>query len=371
MVVNCRNALISRFLDELAAIKAKRPAAAIHEEGEEEEEGEAKEEKKALVLQPPPPGKDRSVVSEEPAAAVAATPTETVVNLDENRSVEKMTRTSSLKTKKCVSFSPAPSFDDDPALNIDSSLSDTPGSQDKRRKRRLRKQDSFEAIEEQEGHNVDGLSNAGSGGGPFGHQRNATLRGKHLSTGRAVRRPKKVRTITSVNIYERKTSSNSLDMEFDAETMSSGILEGSGEIIDLQILEEKISTPTSVKEAAFHRRPPQSEMAPPIAKPESVIISLPSSPSRRSPVQDTEDQFPDILECIKPVPPVKFTPISDDKPDSASNGSIVPETTLAATTRDVERAQRLSRTRWWQKMYSSTEHDLVHDPAEDQRESSV
>ena len=66
---------------------------------------------------------------------------------------------------------------------------------------------------------------------------------------------------------------------------------------------------------------------------------------------------------------------------NARNGSVAPETNLTAEY-DVERAQRLSRTRWWQKVYTSVDistteedtqrlHIATSDELEIQRETNV
>ena len=60
---------------------------------------------------------------------------------------------------------------------------------------------------------------------------------------------------------------------------------------------------------------------------------------------------------------------------NARNGSVAPETILTAEY-DVERAQRLSRTRWWQKVYTSvdistTEEDTTSNELEIQLETNV
>ena len=73
--------------------------------------------------------------------------------------------------------------------------------------------------------------------------------------------------------------------------------------------------------------------------------------------------YPDVLESLtplSPIPPKKFTTQSGEKHDSekARNGTITPESNLAADY-DVERAQRLKKTRWWNKVYSSVERFLV------------
>ena len=66
---------------------------------------------------------------------------------------------------------------------------------------------------------------------------------------------------------------------------------------------------------------------------------------------------------------------------NARNGSVAPETNLTAEY-DVERAQRLSRTRWWQKVYASVDistteedtqrlHIATSDELEIHRETNV
>lgn len=377
LVVNCRNALITRFLEELSFIKQKRTAAGLEEVDEEEQEEEWKEEKKTLVLQPPPLGRERSSSApEEPASADPGT--------EEGKLVPAMARSVSLKAKKSVSFSPAPSFDEDQGT-VSTSLGDVHGGKDKRKKWLLRKQ---ETVEEQEGHNDKSLLDADSGGDPFAHQRGTTVRpGKKVSAGRGRRRFEKFRAVTSTVMSERKTSSASVEMQSQVESTTSAVIESQGERFQMEVFE----TDDTVVETVNDRRDSQESLTPPIAKPESITISLSphSSPSRRPPVQDTDDQFPDILEAIKPlppIPPVKFITHSDEKHDPANtrNGSVAPESNLAADY-DVERAQRLSRTRWWHKVYSnveiiSTDEDTqriqrveisVSDASETQRETNV
>lgn len=376
-MVNCRNALITRFLEELSFIKQKRPAAGLEEVDEEEKEEEWKEDKKPLVLQPPPLGRERSSSApDEPAS----TKTET----DEEKLVPAMPRSVSLKAKKSVSFSPAPSFDEDQGT-VSTSLSDVHGGKDKRKKWLLRKQ---ETVEEQEGHNDKGLLDVDSSGDPFAHQRGTTVRPGKVSTGRGGRRRfEKFRAVTSTVISERKTSSSSVEVQSKVESTTSAVIESQGERFQMEVFE----TDDTVVETVTDRKDSQASLTPPIAKPESVTISLSphSSPSKRPPVQDTDDQFPDILEAIKPlppIPPVQFIPQSNEKHDPAntSNGSVAPESNLAADY-DVERAQRLSRTRWWHKVYSnveiiSTDEDTqrvqrmeisVSDASEIQRETNV
>ena len=377
-MVNCRNALITRFLEELSFIKQKRSAARLEEVDEEEKEEECKEEKKPLVLQPPPLGRERSSSApDEPASTNPET--------DEDKLVPAMARSVSLKAKKSVSFSPAPSFDEDQGT-VSTSLGDVHGGKDKRKKWLLRKQ---ETVEEQEGHNDKGLLDVDSIGDPFAHQRGTTVRpGKKVSAGRGGRRRfEKLRAVTSTVMSERKTSSTSVEVQSNVESTTSAVIESQGERFQMEIFE----TDDTVVETVNDRKDSQASLTPPIAKPESVTISLSphSSPSKRPPVQDTDEQFPDILEAIKPlppIPPVKFIPQSDEKHDPANtrNGSVAPQSNLAADY-DVERAQRLSRTRWWHKVYSnveiiSTDEDSqriqrveisVSDASELQRETNV
>ena len=377
LVVNCRNALITRFLDELSAIKRKRPAAALQEVGEEgdiEEEDESKEEKKPLVLQPPPLGRERSSSAPEEPSTKSQT--------EEEKPTPIMTRSASMKAKKSVSFSPVPSFDDDQG-SVNSSLNDV--GKDKRRKRLLRKQ---ETVEEQEAQNDKALLEVDSStAGPFGHQRGATVRpGKKIS-----RRFEKFRAAAATVIAERKlsggtSSTASSKIHSKEESKSPAIIESHGERFEMEVfIADDLKTGT-----VSDRKESQTSLTPPIAKPESVTISLsPSdSPLRRSPVQDTEDRYPDILEAITPlppVPPVKFSAQPDEKHDSnsvnARNGSVAPEVSRTVDY-DVERAQRLSRTRWWQKVNPSFEitsteenserlHISVFDESEIQRETNV
>ena len=375
LVVNCRNALITRFLEELSFIKQKRTAAGLEEVDEEEQEEEWKEEKKPLVLQPPPMGRERS--SSAPDEPASTTP-----GIEEEKLVPAMARSVSLKAKKSVSFSPAPSFDEDQGT-VSASLGDVHGGKDKRKKWLLRKQ---ETVEEQEGHNDKGFLEVDSSGDPFAHQRGTTVRpGKKVSPVRGGRRRfEKFRAVTSTVMSERKTSNTSVEMQSKLESTTSAVIESHGERFQMEVFE----TDDTVEETDTDRK---DSLTPPIAKPESVTISLSphSSPSKRPPIQDTDDQFPDILEAIKPlppIPPVKFIPQSDDKHDPANtrNGSVAPESNLAADY-DVERAQRLSRTRWWHKVYSnveiiSTDDDSqriqrveisVSDTSEIQRETNV
>lgn len=378
LVVNCRNALITRFLEELSFIKQKRTAAGLEEVGEEEQEEELKEEEKPLVLQPPPLGRERSSSApEEPASADPGT--------EEEKLVPAMARSTSLKVKKSVSFSPAPSFDEDQGT-VSTSLGDVHGGKDKRKKWLLRKQ---ETVEEQEGHNDKGLLDVDSGGDPFAHQRGTTMRpGKKVSAVRGGRRRfEKFRAVTSTVMSERKTSSTSVEVQSQVESTTSAVIESQGERFQMEVFE----TDDTLVETINDHTDSQASLTPPIARPESVAISLSphSSPSKRPPVQDTDDQFPDILEAIKPlppIPPVKFIPHLDEKHDPADtrNGSVAPESNLAADY-DVERAQRLSRTRWWHKVYSnveiiSTDEDTqriqrveisVSDASETQRETNV
>lgn len=382
LVVSCRNALITRFLDELSAIKQKRPAAGLQEVGEEgekeeeEEEEEGKEEKKLLVLQPPPLGRERSSSAPEEPGTKSRT--------DEEKPTPIMVRSASAKAKKSVSFSPAPSFDEDQG-SVNSSLNDV--GKDKRKKRLLRKQ---ETVEEQETQNDKALLEVdSSGGGPFGHQRGTTVRpGRKVS-----RRLQKFRAAATAVIAERKfsggtSSSTSVEVQKKEESKSTAIIESHGERFEMEVF----VADDFKSETVSDRKESQASLTPPIAKPESVMISLSpySSPLRRSPVQDTDDQFPDILEAITPlppVPPVKFSSQQDEKHDSnsvnARNGSVSPEFNRTADY-DVERAQRLSRSRWWQKAYSnveiiSTEEETrvqrmeisVSDESEIQRETNV
>lgn len=390
LVVNCRNALITRFLEELSFIKQKRPAAGLEEVDEEEKEEEWTEEKKPLVLQAPPLGRERSSSApEEPASKNTES--------DEGKPLPAMPRSVSLKAKKSVSFSPAPSFDEDQG-SVSTSLGDVHGGKDKRKKWLLRKQ---ETVEEKEGNNDKGLLDVDSSGDPFAHQRGTTVRpGKKVSAGRGPRRRfEKFRAVTSTvmserktsNTSERKTSNTPVEVQSKVESTSNAVVESQGERFEMKVFETDVPVVDPVAETVSDRKESQASLSPPIAKPESVTISLSpySSPSRRPPVQETDDQFPDILEAIKPlppIPPVKFISQPDDKHDSTNtrNGSIAPESNLAADY-DVERAQRLSRTRWWHKVYSnveiaSTEEDSqrmqrveisMSDTSEMQRETNV
>ncbi|KAL9964279.1 hypothetical protein ACROYT_G027897 [Oculina patagonica] len=397
LVVNCRNALITRFLEELSFIKQKRPAAGLEEVDEGEKEEEWTEEKKPLVLQAPPIGRERSSSApEEPASKNTES--------DEGKPLPAMPRSVSLKAKKSVSFSSAPSFDEDQG-SVSTSLGDVHGGKDKRKKWLLRKQ---ETVEEQEGNNDKGLLDVDSSGDPFAHQRGTTVRpGKKVSAGRGPRRRfEKFRAVTSTVMSERKTSNTSErktsktlgevqskveSTSSKVESSSNAVVESQGERFEMKVFEADVPKADPAAETVSDRKESQASLTPPIAKPESVTISLSpySSPSRRPPAQETDDQFPDILEAIKPlppIPPVKFIAQPDDKHDSANtrNGSITPESNLAADY-DVERAQRLSRTRWWHKMYSSieiasTEEDSqrmqrvelsMSDASEMQRETNV
>ena len=383
LVVNCRNVLITRFVEELSFIKQKRPAAGLEEVDEEEKEEEWNEEKKHLVLQAPPLGRERSSSApEEPSSKNTES--------DEGKPLPAMARSVSLKAKKSVSFSPAPSFDEDQG-STSTSLSDVHGGKDKRKKWLLRKQ---ETVEEQEGHNDKGLLGVDPSGDPFAHQRGTTVRpGKKVSTGRGPRRRfEKFRAVTSTGMSERRTSNPLVGVQSEVESASSAAaVECQGERFKMEVFETDVPIANLVEETFSDRKESEASLTPPMAKPESVKISLSpySSPSRRFPVQETDDQFPDILEAIKPlppIPPVKFISQPDDKHDSANtrNGSIAPESNLAADY-DVERAQRLSRTRWWHKVYSnveitSTDEDgqrmqrveiSMSDTSEMQRETNV
>lgn len=179
-----------------------------------------------------------------------------------------------------------------------------------------------------------------------------------MSTGRGPRRRfEKLRAVTS----ERKTSNPSAEVETKIESPTSGIVESQGERFEMKFFETDILvTDPNIGEAP-ESKGLRASLAPPIAKPESVTISLSpdSSPSRRSPASEMEDTYPDILESLKPlppIPPVKFTSQSDVKHDSenARNGTIAPESNLAADY-DVERAQRLNKNRWWHKVSSNVE----------------
>lgn len=366
LVVNCRNALITRFLDELSAIKQKRPKAGLQDVGEEGETGdeeEDKDEKTPLVLQPPPLGRERSSSAPEEPASVA----------EEEKPTPNLVRSASVKGKKSVSFSPAPSFDEDQG-SANSSLNDV--GKEKRKKRLLRKQ---ETVEEQEDQNNKPLLQVESpGGGPFGHQRGAAVR-----PGKISRRLEKFRAAAATVIAERKASVGA-SSQSKRESKSIGIVESHGERFEMEVF----VTDDIKSEAASDRK--ESQVSPPIANPESVMISLSpyGSPSRRSPVQETDDRVPDVLEAITslpPVPPVKFSPQQDEKHDSnsinAKNGSVAPDFHRTADY-DVERAQRLSRTRWWHRVYSNVEvasaeeaslpvQILAFDESEIQRETNV
>lgn len=382
LVVNCRNALITRFLEELSFIKQKRPAAGLQEVDEGEEEEEGKEEKK-LKLQAPPLGRERSSSApEEPASKNPES--------DDVTPLPAMPRSVSLKAKKSVSFSPAPSFDDDLG-SVNSSLGDVHGGKEKRKKWLLRKQ---ETVEEQEGHNDKGLLDVDSSGDPFGHQRGATLRpGKKVSTGRGPRRRfEKFRAVTSSGLSETKSTNTSVEVQSKVENTSGAIVESHGKKFEMEVFETDVLIADSVVETVSDSKGSQASLTPPMAKPESVTISLSpyNSPSKRPQVPDTDEQFPDILEAIKPlppIPPVKFISQLDEKHDSANtwNGSVAPAESNMPADYDVERAQRLSRTRWWHKVYSnveitSTEEDsprvqrveiTMSDASEIQRETNV
>ncbi|PFX29002.1 protein unc-80 homolog isoform X2 [Stylophora pistillata] len=344
LVVSSRNALITRFLEELSFIKQKRPAAGFQDIEEGEEEDVQKEEKKPLVLQAPPLGRERS----------SSAPQEPATDSKDAKRPPPITRSVSLKAKKTVSFSPAPSFDDDRGSSA-SSLGDVRSGKEKRKKWLLRKQ---ETVEEQDSHNDKDLVDTKTGQDPFAHQRGATVRPGKVSTGRGPRRRfEKMRAVTS----ERKTSNPSAEVETKIESPTSGIVESQGERFEMKFFETDILvTDPNIGEAP-ESKGLRASLTPPIAKPESVTISLSpdSSPSRRSPASEMEDTYPDILESLKPlppIPPVKFTSQSDVKHDSenARNGTIAPESNLAADY-DVERAQRLNKNRWWHKVSSNVE----------------
>lgn len=376
LVVNCRNVFITRFLEELSAIKQKQPAAGLEEVGEEVARGEGEEEetdeKKRLVLQPPPLGRERS----------SSAPQEPATKTEEGKLTPIMARSASVKAKKSVSFSPAPSFDEDQG-SLNSSLNDV--GKDKRKKRLLRKQ---QTVEEQEDQNDKPLLEVdSSGGGPFGHQRGAALRpGKKMT-----RRFEKFRAAAATVIAERRASSGisrkaSVEAQSKGENKPIPIVESEGERFEMETFVADDFKP----ETTCARKESQTSLTPPIAKPESVMISLSpySSPLRGSPVQDTDDRYPGILEAITPVPPVppvKFSSQLDEKHDSnsvnAKNGSVAPEFNWTADY-DVESAQRLSRTRWWHKVYSNVEIDsseedsqrvqiTTFDESEAQRETNV
>ena len=376
-MVNCRNTLIAHFMNELSAIKQKRPAAGLQdvdEEGKLEEE-EVQKEEKTLTLQPPPSGRERSCSAPEEPATKGQT--------EEGKPSPIIVRSASMKAKKSVSFSPAPSFDEDQG-SMTSSLTDV--GKEKRKKRLLRKQDTVEDQETQTGNSLLEVDSSG-GGGPFGHQRGATLRpGRKLS-----KRLEKFRAAAATVIAERKLSaglsrSSSVDTSKPVENKSKGIVE----VCERERFEMEAFVADDYKPAAvFEQKQSQESLKPPIAKPESVKISLSpyGSPLRRSPVEE-DGMYPDVLEAIAPlppVPPVKFSSHVDEKHESnsinARNGSVAPETNLTAEY-DVERAQRLSRTRWWQKVYASVDistteedtqrqHIATSDELEIQRETNV
>ena len=368
--------LITRFLEELTAIKQKRPTAGLDEVGEElkrqEHEEEEKDEKKGLVLQPPPLGRERS----------CSAPEEPATKAKEGKLTPIMARSASVKAKKYVSFSPAPSFDEDQG-SLNSSLNDI--GKDKRKKWLLRKQLS---VEEQEDQNHKPLLDVdSSGGGPFGHQRGAALRpGKKMT-----RRFEKFRAAAATVIAERRASGGisrkvSTEGQSKDEEKPASIIESQGERFDMKAFVADDFKP----DTTGGRMESQASLTPPIAKPESVTISLSpySSPLRGSPIQDTDDLYPDILEAITPVPPVppvKFSSQLDEKHDSnsvnARNGSVTPEFNWTADY-DAECAQRLSRTRWWHKVYSNVEVNsgeedpqrvqiTTFDESEVQRETNV
>lgn len=374
-MVNCRNTLIAHFMNELSAIKQKRPAAGLQdvdEEGKLEEE-EVQKEEKTLTLQPPPSGRERSCSAPEEPATKGQT--------EEGKPSPIIVRSASMKAKKSVSFSPAPSFDEDQG-SMTSSLTDV--GKEKRKKRLLRKQDTVE--EQETGNSLLEVDSSG-GGGPFGHQRGATLRpGRKLS-----KRLEKFRAAAATVIAERKLSaglsrSSSVDTSKPVESKSKGIVE----VCERERFEMEAFVADDYKPAAvFEQKQSQESLKPPIAKPESVKISLSpyGSPLRRSPVEE-DGMYPDVLEAITPlppVPPVKFSSHVDEKHESnsinARNGSVAPETNLTAEY-DVERAQRLNRTRWWQKVYASVDistteedtqrqHIATSDELEIQRETNV
>ena len=344
LVVSSRNALITRFLEELSFIKQKRPAAGFQDVEEGEEEDVQKEEKKPLVLQAPPLGRERS----------SSAPEEPATDSKDVKLPPPLTRSVSLKAKKTVSFSPSPSFEDDRG-SAPSSLGDVRSGKEKRKKWLLRKQ---ETVEEQDGHNEKDLMDTNTSQGPFAHQRGTTMRPGKVPTGRGPRRRfEKLRAVTS----ERKSSNPSAEVETKIESPTSGIVESQGERFEMRFFETDILVTDSKMEAAPESKCSRASLTPPIAKPESVMITLSpdGSPSGQSPASEMKHPYPDILESLtplSPIPPVKFSSQSGEKHDSenARNGTIAPESNLPADY-DVERAQRLNKTRWWNKVYSNVE----------------
>ena len=339
LIVSSRNALITRFLEELSFIKQKRPAAGFQDVEEGEEEDVQKEEKKPLVLQAPPLGRERS----------SSAPEEPATDSKDVKLPPPLTRSVSLKAKKTVSFSPSPSFEDDRG-SAASSLGDVRSGKEKRKKWLLRKQ---ETVEEQDGHNEKDLMDTNTSQGPFAHQRGTTMRPGKVPTGRGPRRRfEKLRAVTS----ERKSSNPSAEVETKIESPTSGIVESQGERFEMRFFETDILVTDSKMEAAPESKRSRASLTPPIAKPESVMITLSpdGSPSGQSPASEIKHPYPDILESLtplSPIPPVKFSSQSGEKHDSenARNGTIAPESNLAADY-DVERAQRLNKTRWWNKV---------------------
>ena len=122
-------------------------------------------------------------------------------------------------------------------------------------------------------------------------------------------------------------------METKIESPTSGIVESQGERFEMRFFETDILVTDSKMEAAPESKRSRASLTPPIAKPESVMITLSpdGSPSGQSPASEMKHPYPDILESLtplSPIPPVKFSS---------------------------QRAQRLNKTRWWNKVYSNVE----------------
>ena len=364
LMVNCRNALIAHFVNELSAIKQKRPKAGLEEIGEKGETW--KEEENTILLQPPPLGRERS-------SSAPDEPSKT--KTEEGKPI--LMRSASVRVKKSVSFSPAESFDEDQGT-VHSSPKDF--GKDTRKKRLLQKQES---VEEHEDHNSKPLltvDSSGGGGGPFGHQRGAAVR-----SGKTSRRfADRFRAAAATVIAERRasagaSSSASTGMKAKAGRKAVGIVESRGKRFEM----EGFVTDEIKSDAASDRKESQASLTPPMAKPESVTISFsPSgSPSRGSPLQDTDDSCPDILESITPLPPVppdKIRVRQDGKRDSNSvnerNGSATAEFNWKLPDYDLECGHRLNRTRWWHKVYSEGEASQsisAFDDSESERETIV
>lgn len=352
LVVNSRNILIEHFVDELSAIKEKRSIAGLQEIGEEPDvtgnEEKGKEEKKTLVLQPPPLGRERS----------SSAPDETT-EMKREEGKPMLTRSASVKVKKSVSFSPATSFDGDQRTEH-SSLKDV--SKDKRKKRPLQKQES---IEEHEDHNSKPILTVDStiATGPFGHQRDAAFRSGKMSRRFTERFRAAAKTVIAERRPSAAASSNTIKvMQSKTESKSVGVVESRRQRFELKgFVTDDVKSDTD-----SDRKESQASLTPPIAKPESVKISLSpySSPAKGSPLQDTDDRYQGILNPILPLPPVLPVKVSVENHQASSsanatNGSVSAELNWQPPDFDVERGRRLSRTRWWHKIYSEEDSQTI------------